>query len=320
MFANRFYLFIFIIIINSIESITKVAVQKELQHDPCYDSVTGKAQRCMPKFENVAFNKIVKASSTCGQPAFNYCLHQPEQRNYMHQVNSSLRTGRYCDRCDALIPSSIKDARYLTDTEESNLTCWLSSIINNPNHFNISLTISFGKKYELTYISLHFCNHLIPDSLAIMKSMDYGKSWIPLQYYSSDCKKVYNRILRAKITQSNEQEAICTDSHLAHNNRIGFSTLEARPSFNEFDTSPVLQDWITATDVKIVFNRLMTPQKYYSSKTDGNYYLALSELAIGGRCKCNGHASKCIVSRYKPLFLFFLIKKKKKDNKLKLFY
>ena len=174
--------------------------QKDL-HDPCYDSTTGKAQRCMPKFENVALNKLVKSSSTCGSPAFNYCTQHPELNSFTQNNSTSLK---YCDRCDSSIPNSIRDTKYLTDTEESNLTCWMSSIINNPKQFNISLTISFGKKYELTYISLHFCHHLMPDSLIIMKSMDYGKTWIPLQYYSSDCKSIYNRVLKAKITQSNK--------------------------------------------------------------------------------------------------------------------
>ena len=222
--------------------------------------------------------------------------------------------------------------RFLTDLEETNTTCWISAPVYKPTEKgNMTLSISFGKKYELTYISLQFCTMLKPDSLSIMKSMDYGKTWIPFQFYSSECNRVFSRPLKATITQANEQEAVCTDQHLKsspfNTNRIGFSTLEGRPSFHDFDTSPVLQDWVTATDIKIVFDRLLSPNmlakyknlrksrnnKRISSRSFGNrrvrsevqtqvdqfgyFFAAVSELAIGGRCKCNGHASRCILNK-----------------------
>jgi netrin 1 len=304
---------------------------KEKDDDPCYDKLTGQAQRCIPNFENVAFDKIVQASSTCGQTPMTYCVQSSGlNRNFRSSMGGS--AGSYCDKCDENVASSVRDSKYLTDAEANNSTCWVSAPIFDPTQTsNLTLQISFGKKYELTYISLQFCTSLKPDSLAIMKSMDYGKTWIPFQFYSSECKKVFNRPLKAKITQANEQEAICTDSHLQsspfNTNRIGFSTLEGRPSFHEFDTSPVLQDWVTATDIKIVFNRLVSPvvftnnnnyqimtnntrtlkrklnsrhsrsQFYTQMQNLGYYYAAVSELAIGGRCKCNGHASRCILNK-----------------------
>ena len=36
---------------------------------------------------------------------------------------------------------------------------------------------------------------------------------------------------------------------------IPFSTLEGRPSRDNFDNSPVLQDWVTATGIRIALNR-----------------------------------------------------------------
>jgi netrin receptor unc-5 len=69
--------------------------------------------------------------------------------------------------------------------------------------------------------------------------------------------------------------------------RIAFSTLEGRPSAYEFDTSPVLQDWVTATDIKIVL---------LSTRKENSFY-SIADFAVGGRCKCNGHASKCISNR-----------------------
>jgi len=67
------------------------------------------------------------------------------------------------------------------------------------------------------------------------------------------------------VMQVNEQEPVCTDAysagalHQLTGARIAFSTLEGRPSAHNFDNSPVLQDWQTATDIRVVFDRLSAP-------------------------------------------------------------
>lgn len=34
-----------------------------------------------------------------------------------------------------------------------------------------------------------------------------------------------------------------------------------------------------------------------------SYFYAIADIAVGARCKCNGHASKCVVSTGKLLFI-----------------
>lgn len=258
------------------QAINPFAVQQSAS-DPCYDE-SGAPRRCIPEFVNAAFGKEVQASSTCGKPP-----------------------SRHCDASDA---RKAHPAAYLTDLNTaSNMTCWRSESLHHSPH-NVTLTLALAKKFEVIYVSLQFCSPR-PESAAILKSMDYGKSWVPYQYYSSQCRKIYGRPNKAAVTKQNEQEALCTDGHTdlypLTGGLIAFSTLDGRPSAQDFDSSPVLQDWVTATDIRVVFSR---PHLFRelggraSEEEEGagssSYFYAVGEFQVGGRCKCNGHASRCL--------------------------
>ncbi|XP_038013501.1 netrin-1-like [Motacilla alba alba] len=220
------------------------------QPDPCYDE-HGLPRRCIPDFVNSAFGKEVKVSSTCGKPPSRYCV-------VTEKGEEQVRT---CHLCNASDPKRAHPPSFLTDLNNPhNLTCWQSdSYVQYPH--NVTLTLSLGKKFEVTYVSLQFCSPR-PESMAIHKSMDYGKTWVPFQFYSTQCRKMYNKPSRAAITKQNEQEAVCTDSHTdvrpLSGGLIAFSTLDGRPTAHDFDNSPVLQDWVTATDIRVTFSRLHT--------------------------------------------------------------
>ncbi|VDK44290.1 unnamed protein product [Anisakis simplex] len=216
-----------------------------------------------------------------------------------------------CDICDATDNARSHPASLLTDLNNSqNVTCWISEPSTDYPH-NVTLTLSLGKKFELTYISMQFCNRLA-DSMAIYKSMDFARTWIPFQFYSTQCKKIFGKTPNIEISKHNEQEALCTDAHALTPmaNRVAFATLEGRPSSFEFEQSPVLQDWVTATDIRIIFTRLSPDQAELYGLTNDigvnvtdldtikqRYYYSMGELAVGGRCKCNGHASRCMFDK-----------------------
>lgn len=58
------------------------------------------------------------------------------------------------------------------------------------------------------------------------------------------------------------------------------------------------QNWVTATDIKITLDRLNTfgDEVFGDPQVLRSYFYAISDIAVGARCKCNGHASKCVRS------------------------
>lgn len=266
--------------------------------DPCMED--GRPRRCIPDFVNAAFGAPVVASSICGRRGPERLCDPPGDQP---PENS-------CRVCDAARSDRRHPPTHLTDLNNPHdVTCWRSAPIPPTSYDsppdNVSLTLSLGKKYELTYVSLQFCPKAArPDSVAIYKSADNGVTWQPFQFYSSQCRRVYGRPNKATVTAANEQEARCSDSHRLTGEssggaRLAFSTLEGRPSAANFDISPVLQDWVTATDVRVVFNRLHMVNEgdeidNKKQAAPGSQHYAVSDFAVGGRCKCNGHASRCI--------------------------
>ncbi|XP_039201102.1 laminin subunit gamma-3 isoform X1 [Crotalus tigris] len=259
--------------------------------DACYNA-QGRAQRCMPIFENAAFGRQAPASNTCGWPPETYCLQM-----------GTRESSTLCHRCDAADPLLHHNASYLTDFHSQEEPTWWQSQsmafgVQHPTSVNI--TLHLGKSYEITYVRLKFHTSR-PESFAIYKRSQADGPWIPYQFYSASCKKTYGKPERQFLRSGeHEQVALCTDefsdiSPLSGGN-VAFSTLEGRPSAYSFDQSPLLQEWVTCTDLLISLDRLNTfgDDIFKDPKVLQSYYYAISDFSVGGRCKCNGHASECI--------------------------
>ncbi|KAJ8928497.1 hypothetical protein NQ314_018944, partial [Rhamnusium bicolor] len=57
-------------------------------------------------------------------------------------------------------------------------------------------------------------------------------------------------------------------------------------------------EWVTATEIRITLDRLNTfgDEVFGDEQVLRSYFYAIADIAIGARCKCNGHASECISS------------------------
>lgn len=55
---------------------------------------------------------------------------------------------------------------------------------------------------------------------------------------------------------------------------------------------------MTSTDIRITLDRLNTfgDELFGDAQVLKSYFYAISDIAVGARCKCNGHASKCVAS------------------------
>lgn len=113
--------------------------------------------------------------------------------------------------------------------------------------------------------------------------------WEPYQYYSASCMETYNVNPSQIVTHQNEAIALCTDefSDIAplSGASVVFGTLEDRPSAYNFENSPQLKEWVTATDIRISLNRLNTfgDEVFNDPHVLKSYYYAISDIAVGGR-------------------------------------
>ncbi|KAL3316769.1 Netrin-1, partial [Cichlidogyrus casuarinus] len=260
-------------------------------NNTCY--AFGQARACKPPYGTLSEGLPVETSSECGRKG-------PSEDVCRKWVDSNGKTKSFCQECNANYPKHKLGGEILTDPEKSNDgTCWASDLVPREVGQNVvNVTISFGKSFEVTLVSIKPCGQL-PDGMVIYKSLDNGKSWTPWQYYSNDCYRAFKLPTSyenaPQLNSINIKEAQCSlfPDYKANTynkfgqwkNSLAFNTQAGRSGSN--DSNAILDEFITATDVRISMIRIPSGSGFAKSTTptpsaqEGSVF-SFSDLNSGG--------------------------------------
>ncbi|KAM8930445.1 netrin-G1 [Pelodytes ibericus] len=243
--------------------------------------------------------KLDPPNSTCGDPPEPFCaMGNPYMCN---------------NECDASTRELAHPPELMFDFEGRNPSTFWQSITwkHYPDPLQINITLSWNKTIELTNnIAITFESGR-PEEMILEKSLDYGKTWQPYQFYAADCLDAFRMEPKSvkDLTHHTVLDIICTEEYstgyAAHAKTISFEIKDrfaifAGPRlhnmaslYSQLDTTKNLRDFFTVTDLRIRLLKPATGATFVDERNLGRYFYAISDIKIHGRCKCNLHANVC---------------------------
>lgn len=208
------------------------------------------------------------------------------------------------DECDASNPDLAHPPQLMQDRERGGLvTYWQTQTWRRyPEPLLANITLSWNKSLELTDdIEITF-EYGRPTAMALEKSLDYGHTWQPYQFYADDCLDVFGMAPQQArdLTASNATRVICTelysrwvgakdDKVVRFEGRTRFAIFAGhrlRDMDNlraRFESNKGLRDFFTFTDLRL---RLLKPAlggTYVQRDNLLKYFYAISNIEVPAR-------------------------------------
>ncbi|XP_063768314.1 netrin-G1 isoform X3 [Eleginops maclovinus] len=243
---------------------------------------------------------------TCGDPPETYCaLENPYMCN---------------NECDASTEELAHPPKLMFDIEGRNpTTFWQSSSWKKyPKALLVNITLSWNKTIELTDDIVLTFESGRPEQMVLEKSLDYGRTWQPYQFYATDCLDAFTMEPKTvqDLTQHTLLDIICTEDYSRgyvwkYDKTVRFEikdrfALFAGPRlhnmaslYGQLDTTKNLRDFFTITDLRIRLLRPATGATMVDEDKLTRYFYAISDIKVQGRCKCNLHANSCVYDKEK---------------------
>uniref|UniRef100_A0A452HSB5 Uncharacterized protein n=1 Tax=Gopherus agassizii TaxID=38772 RepID=A0A452HSB5_9SAUR len=217
------------------------------------------------------------------------------------------------NECDATTNELAHPPELMFDLEGRHpSTFWQSTTWKDyPKPLQVNITLSWNKTIELTDNIVITFESGRPDQMILEKSLDYGRSWQPYQYYATDCLDAFHMDPKSvkDLSQHTVLEIICTEEYSTGymtNSKIIHFEIKDRFAFfagprlhnmaslyGQLDTTKKLRDFFTITDLRIRLLRPATGEIYVDEQHLARYFYAISDIRVYGRCKCNLHATGC---------------------------
>ncbi|XP_041356694.1 laminin subunit alpha-like [Gigantopelta aegis] len=264
-------------------------------------SVTN-AQVLTPPYFNIAQGRNITATATCGVPNVELYCRLTGATGYKEAASREVIQGQLCDYCNPSNPSQDHGPEFAIDGTQS---WWQSPPLSRGMQFNaVNLTIHLGQEFHVAYVFIKMANSPRPGVWALERSTDFGKTWLPWQYFAdtpSDCYKFFRTA--ANTTIDRDDQVICTNEFSKvvplQNGEIVVSLVNGRPNAQNFSYAYTLQNWTKATDIRLrlirtknLLGHLMAIARQDPTVTR-RYYYSIKDISVGGRCVCNGHAETC---------------------------
>uniref|UniRef100_A0A8B9L7J4 Netrin-G2 n=1 Tax=Astyanax mexicanus TaxID=7994 RepID=A0A8B9L7J4_ASTMX len=284
-------------------------VLTQAQYDMCRslvstdDGAVWEQYACQPKSQDMKDHMRIRVEPpgiTCGNPPERFC---------------TLENPYLCsDECDASNPDLAHPPQLMQDRERGGLVTYWQTVTwsRYPEPLLANITLSWNKSLELTDdIQITF-EYGRPTVMVLEKSLNYGRTWQPFQYYADDCQDAFSIPPRRvqDLTAANVTRVICTEDHSrwvgSKNDKV--VSFQVRPRFAIFageklvnmdglytrmESMKGLRDFFTFTDLRLRLLRPALGGTYVQRDNLLKYFYAISNIEVNARCKCNLHASQC---------------------------
>uniref|UniRef100_A0A8U7MMF2 Laminin subunit alpha 3 n=1 Tax=Corvus moneduloides TaxID=1196302 RepID=A0A8U7MMF2_CORMO len=273
---------------------------------PGPDASRGTGLSLYPPYFNLATAARIWATATCGEAAgggggrpqlFCKLVGGPAAAPLGRAIQ-----GQFCDYCNAADPSK---AHPITNAIDGTERWWQSPPLSMGLKYNeVNVTLDLGQLFHVAYILIKFANSPRPDLWVLERSVDFGTTYTPWQYFAyskADCLERFGK--EANLPVRRDSDVLCTTEYSRilplENGEIVVSLVNGRPGARNFTYSPGLQQFTKATNIRLRFLRTNTLLGHLISKAQRDptvtrrYYYSIKDISIGGRCVCHGHAEVC---------------------------